>query len=216
MLDYLAHQFVSNGWALKGLHREIMLSSTYQLAATNDLTNAEVDPDNVNLWRANRRRLEVEAWRDAMLAVSGNLDWTLGGPSSDLASPSNKRRTFYAKVSRHSLDNLLRLFDFPDPNITADKRTVTAVPLQQLFVLNSEFMERQARALAARLTSAPGDDAEKVRHAFPLLYARPATDREVSMAVEFLKATDESKPSLSKWEQYAQVLLGANEFLFVD
>ena len=216
LLDYLASRFVAEGWSLKALHREIMLSATYQLAATNDLNNAEVDPDNINLWRGNRRRLEVEAWRDAMLAVSGNLDATLGGPSSDLASPGNRRRTFYAKVSRHNLDGLLRLFDFPDPNITADKRTVTAVPLQQLFVLNSEFMERQARALAARLTAGPGDDAEKVRRAFPLLYARPATDREVSMAVEFLGATDEPKVPLGRWEQYAQVLLGANEFLFVD
>ena len=216
LLDHLASRFVAGGWSLKALHREIMLSATYQLAATNDLNNAEVDPDNINLWRGNRRRLEVEAWRDAMLAVSGNLDPKLGGPSADLASPDNRRRTFYAKVSRHSLDNLLRLFDFPDPNITADKRTVTAVPLQQLFVLNSEFMERQARALAARLTSGTGDDAEKVRRAFPLLYARPATDREVSMAVEFLAGSEEPKAPLGRWEQYAQVLLGANEFLFVD
>ncbi len=193
-----------------------MLSSTYQLAATSDPTNAEVDPANVNLWRANRRRLEVEAWRDAMLSVSGNLDATLGGPSADLNSPSNKRRTFYGRVSRHNLDGLLRLFDFPDPNITSDKRTVTAVPLQQLFVLNSEFMERQAKALAARLTGASGDDAEKIRRAFPLLYARPATDREVALAIDFLGSGPEPTATLSRWEQYAQVLLGANEFLFVD
>ena len=216
LLDHLASRFVAGGWSLKALHREILLSSTYQLAATDDPSNAEVDPANVLLWRANRRRLEVEPWRDAMLAVSGLLDSKLGGPSADLAAPENRRRTSYAKVSRHSLDNLLRLFDFPDPNITADKRAVTAVPLQQLFVLNSEFMERQARALAARLTSGAGDDAEKVRRAFPLLYARPATDREVSMAVEFLGGNEEPKAPLSRWEQYAQVLLGANEFLFVD
>ncbi len=216
LLDYLASRFVAGGWSLKALHREIMLSGTYQLAALDDPSDAEVDPDNVQFWRGNRRRLEVEPWRDAMLAVSGNLDASLGGPSSDLNSASNRRRTYYAKVSRHSLDGLLRLFDFPDPNITADKRAVTAVPLQQLFVLNSEFMERQAKALAARLTSTPGDDATKVRRAFPLLYARPATETEVTMAVEFLKGDDEPKGPLSKWEQYAQVLLGSNEFLFVD
>jgi mono/diheme cytochrome c family protein len=216
LLDYLATRFVSGGWSLKALHREIMLSGTYQLAALDDPSNAEVDPDNINLWRANRRRLEVEPWRDAMLAVSGNLDAALGGPSSDLASTSNRRRTFYAKISRHSLDGLLRLFDFPDPNLTADKRAVTAVPLQQLFVLNSEFMERQAKALAAKLTTEPGDDDAKIRRAFPLLYARPATETEVTMAVEFLKGNDEPKPPLSRWEQYAQVLLGSNEFLLVD
>jgi mono/diheme cytochrome c family protein len=216
LLDHLARKFVEGGWSLKGLHREIMLSSTYQLASTIDPANAEVDPANVFLWRANRRRLEVEPWRDAMLSVSGALDETLGGPSTDLNSSDNKRRTFYGRVSRHSLDGLLRLFDFPDPNITSDKRTVTTVPLQQLFVLNSGFMESQAKALAARLKAGSGDDAAKVRLAFPLLYARPATDREVTMAVEFLNASDEPKATLSRWEQYAQVLLGSNEFLFVD
>jgi len=216
LLDYLASKFVAGGWSLKALHRETLLSSTYQLAALDDTTNAEVDPDNVLLWRANRRRLEVEPWRDAMLAVSGELDPATGGPSSDLNSAANRRRTCYGRVSRHNLDGLLRLFDFPDPNITADKRAVTAVPLQQLFVLNSEFMERQARALARKLTASPGDDAARVRRAFPLLYARPANETEVTMAVDFLKGTDEPKGPLSRWEQYAQVLLGSNEFLFVD
>src|SRR4029077_20932024 len=115
----------------------------------------------------NRRRLEVEAWRDAMLAVAQNLDETLGGPSLELTSPDNRRRTLYALVSRHELNSLLRLFDFPDPNITNDERTVTTVPLQQLFVLNSEFMVRNAKALAARLTMQPDeDDAARIRRAF--------------------------------------------------
>ena len=216
LLDYLASRFVSGGWSLKGLHREILLSATYQLAASDDASASAVDPANVLLWRANRRRLEVEPWRDAMLSVSGELDPAVGGPSADLAQATNRRRTYYAKVSRHSLDGLLRLFDFPDPNITADKRAVTAVPLQQLFVLNSEFMGRQAKALAKKLAAAPGDEAEKIRRAFPLLYARLATDPEVAMAVDFLKSCDGPQGSLSPWEQYAQVLLSANEFLFVD
>ena len=93
----------------------------------------------------NRRRLEVEAWRDAMLAVAGTLDRTIGGPSSELADADNRRRTMYGVVSRHQLDELLRLFDFPDPNLTSDKRPVTTVPLQQLFVLNSEFMVEQCQ-----------------------------------------------------------------------
>ena len=216
LLDYLADRFVAGGWSIKALHREMMLSATYQLASADDPTDAAVDPENVLLWRANRRRLEVEPWRDAMLAVSGTLDPTVGGPSADLGSAANRRRTYYAKISRHSLDGLLRLFDFPDPNLTADKRAVTAVPLQQLFVLNSEFMGKQAKALADRLDAGEGDLAAKVRRAFPLLYARPATDPEVAMAVEFLQSPDETKGRLGKWEQYAQVLLGANEFLFVD
>ncbi|WP_435020037.1 PSD1 and planctomycete cytochrome C domain-containing protein [Tundrisphaera sp. TA3] len=216
LLDHLARRFVASGWSLKALHREILLSATYQLAAVEDPSNAQVDPANVYLWRANRRRLEVEPWRDAMLAVAGQLDATVGGPSSDLKAPDNRRRTFYGKVSRHDLDGLLRLFDFPDPNITADKRAVTAVPLQQLFALNSGFMERQAEALATRLNAGPGDAADKVRHAYPLLYARPATDREVALGVAFLSRPDEPGASLGRWERYAQALLAANEFLFVD
>jgi len=219
LLDHLAARFVALGWSLKGLHREILLSATYQLAGRIDPKNHEADADNTLLWRMNRRRLEVEAWRDAMLAVSGGLDRSLGGPSQELAAPGNRRRTFYAAVSRHNLDALLRLFDFPDPNITCDRRSVTSVPLQQLFVLNSEFMVRQARGLARRLTSDPaGDDAERVRRAFPVLYGRPAGDDEVAWGVEFLRGvgTPEGITSLSAWEQYAQALLGANEFAFVD
>lgn len=210
LLDYLAARFVAQGWSLKALHREIMLSSTYQLGNDVDSRNHEVDPDNTLLWRANRRRLEVEAWRDAMLAVSGQLDGRLGGPSVRLVSPENRRRTIYAAISRHDLDGLLRLFDFPDPNITSDRRTTTTVPLQQLFVLNSPFMERQAGSLAARLTADPSEpNAVRIRRAFPILFGRPATEGDVALGLEFLTGP-------SRWEQYAQVLLGSNEFAFVD
>jgi hypothetical protein len=192
-----------------------MLSATYQLSSRIEAKCQEQDPDNMLLWRMNRRRLEVEAWRDAMLAVSGNLDPTLGGASKDLVSPENRRRTLYASISRHNLDGLLRLFDFPDPNITSDKRTVTAVPLQQLFVLNSEFMFLQSRALADRLTRTDASDSERIRQAYPLLYGRPADDEEVRWGVEFLEHAH-TDGAARAWEQYAQVLLGSNEFAFVD
>src|SRR5262249_10504042 len=134
-------------------------------------------------------------------------------------SPANRRRTLYAAISRHNLDGLLRLFDFPDPNLTSDKRPVTTVPLQQLFVLNSEFMARQAKALAARLQETQGeDDATRVRRAFLVVYGRPARDSEVQLGLEFLRAaTAAPRPkTLTPWEQYTQVLLSANEFAFVD
>ncbi len=217
LLDHLASRFIASGWSLKALHRMILLSATYQLASTHDAKDAAVDPENILLWRGPRRRLEVEAWRDAMLAVAGQLDTKLGGASANLNSADNHRRTLYGSVSRHNLDGLLRLFDFPDPNITSDKRTVTTVPLQQLFVLNSPFLEQQARALAARLTNEPaGSDAERVRRAYVLLFGRPARDAEVALGVEYLAAKSETKDEPSRWEQYAQALLGSNEFLFVD
>ncbi|GAC1467092.1 MAG: PSD1 and planctomycete cytochrome C domain-containing protein [Isosphaeraceae bacterium] len=228
LLDYLATRLVASGWSIKSIHREIVLSSTYQRSSRIDPKNEEADADNVWLWRMNRRRLEVEAWRDSMLAVSGNLVRTLGGPSQELVSPENRRRTFYAAISRHNLDGLLRLFDFPDPNLTCDRRGVTSVPLQQLFVLNSEFMVRQARALAKRLTADRGEsDEARVRRAFPILLGRPASDDEVRWGLEFLEVARTSRerqtgalaaggPGLGAWDQYAQILLGSNEFAFVD
>jgi mono/diheme cytochrome c family protein len=215
LLDHLARHFIASGWSVKALHREILLSAAYQQSGQLDAAAWKIDPENKLLWRFGRRRLEVEAWRDAMLAVSGQLDRTLGGPSLDLARPDNRRRTFYGAVSRHELDPLLRLFDFPDPNITSGERSVTTVPLQQLFVLNSEFMVRNARALAARLAETKEDDAARVRRAFPLLYGRPVTQAELQLGLAFLHAA-QAKDGLSHWEQYAQVLLSANEFLYVD
>jgi hypothetical protein len=222
LLDHLASTFIARGWSVKAMHREIMLSATYQLASTWDERDAAVDPANELLWRMNRRRLDVEAWRDALLAASGNLERQLGGPASDLNSSANRRRTLYGSVSRHNLNGLLRLFDFPDPNITSETRSVTVVPLQQLFVLNSEFMVEQARALARQLEKEDKDDSARIRKAYLRLYGRPPAERELKLGLEFLSAADEpvppggKKPDLSPWEQYAQVLLGANEFAFVD
>jgi hypothetical protein len=202
---------IEGNWSLKSIHREILLSAAYAQSSVASAKAREVDGDNVYLSHANRRRLEIEAWRDAMLAVTGELDPKLGGPPADLSSPDNRRRTLYARISRHKLDGLLRQFDFPDPNLTSDKRTISTVPLQGLFVLNSDFMARRAEALASRLSKEAKEEDSRIRRAFLLLYGRPAGEDEVAMGVEFLKGA-----GASGWSQYAQVLLGANEFLFVD
>jgi len=221
LLDHLTAGFIAHGWSIKWLHREILLSTTYQLASAFDVKNFEKDPDNKLLWRANRRRLDVESWRDGLLAVSGQLEPKLGGPSINL-NADNRRRTVYGSVSRHELNGLLRLFDFPDPNITSEKRTITTVPLQQLFVLNSDFMVKQSKALAARLKDEP-DDAARIRRVYALTYGRLPAEREQTRIQEFLSAPevndDAGKPvavGLSRWEQLAQALLAANEFAFVD
>jgi mono/diheme cytochrome c family protein len=216
LLDHLTTHFLRSGWSIKALHREIMLSATYQQSSRLDAHHRDIDADNKFLWRMNRRRLEVEAWRDAMLAVAHRLDGTVGGPSLDLAAANNRRRTVYAIVSRHELNSLLRLFDFPDPNITSSERTVTTVPLQQLFVLNSEFMVANARALVASLCAGSDNDAERVRQAFLRLYGRPVTEPELQLGLAFLASSEVSGSRLTRWEQYAQVLLSANEFLYVD
>lgn len=221
LLDYLASRFIAKGWSIKQLHRDILLSAAYQMSSQHNADAMKVDPDNHYLWRMSRRKLDVEVWRDAMLAVAGNLDAAVGGPPLDLSSSANHRRTLYGAVSRHNLDPLLRLFDFPDPNLTGDRRAVTIVPLQQLFVLNSDFMVQQAKALATRLTSDSKEtDAARIGRAFVLVYGRPASKREIDLGIRFLASaslgdTTASNP-MTPWQRYAQVLLSANEFAFVD
>jgi hypothetical protein len=229
LLDDLTARFVAGGWSLKWLHREIMLSAAYQQTSSNaefGMRSAEsgtplphsVDPDNRWLWRMNRRRLEVEAWRDAMLAVTGTLDLGQGGPPRDLGDPQNRRRTIYGTVKRRDLHDLLRLHDFPDPKTHSAARLPTTTPLQQLFTLNSPFMQQQSAALAARLKAeVPHGVEARVQRAYRLLYGRPATEAQVALAREFLTAGKPEAPvSDALWEQYAQVLLGSNEFLFID
>ena len=194
-----------------------MLSATYQQSSRFRETGDHSDPENRLLWRMNRRRLEVEPWRDSILAVSGELDRTSGGPSSDLNNAGYNRRTVYGSVSRHRLNELLRLFDFPDPNITAADRSITTVPLQQLFVLNSDFMTRRAKALTRRVDSSGlEDDGAKIRYAYELLFSRQADEAEVAAAAGFLKHGTEDGDSLSRWEQFSLALLSSNEFLYVD
>jgi cytochrome c553 len=217
LLDHLASQFIASGWSIKRLHREILLSSTYRLASTFNATNYARDPDSRLLWRMNRRRLDIESWRDAVLLVSGNLDMKVGGPSSNLNDQGNRRRTLYAAVSRHDLNPMLRLFDFPDPNLTSERRVITTVPMQQLFVLNSEFMIRQAKSLATRLANEKlADDAARIERIYRLVLGRTPTEQEQRVAAEFLSAPAESDVKLSPWEQFAQALLCTNEFTYID
>ncbi len=220
LLDYLAARFVENGWSVKKLHREIVLSETYRRAGVSDATNMEKDPDNRSLWRASRRRLAVESWRDALLAASGKLDTKLGGPTTNLDAADNARRTVYARISRHDLNGLLRLFDFPDANITSERRVETTVPQQQLFVMNSPFMVTQARGLAERLEKEAPTDEARVRRAYDILFGRPAQPDDVAVGLAYVTGKDSpdeaKKNKLTRKERYCQALLASNEFLYVD
>ena len=216
LLDSLAVSLIESGWSLKALHRQILLSATYRQSSSGDEANQTVDPENRLLWKMNRRRLEVEPWRDAVLAVSGQLNRELGGASSELDG-NHRRRTLYGYVSRHRLNDLLRLFDFPDPNITAGERSVTTVPLQQLFVLNSDFMIVQAKALAARLSHETESEADRINRLFQLVYGRLPTDADYKVSAAFLhESSVEAGDSLSPLEQYCLAMLGTNEFAYVD
>src|SRR5262249_43166644 len=165
-----------------------------------------------------RRRLGVEAWRDALLASTGRLDSTVGGPSMEPQDPLERRRTVYSAVSRLELNRMLALFDHPDPNIHASGRVETTTPLQKLFVLNSPFMIKQAEFLAERLwNEIPGTDApadrQRIQRAYALLFGRPAMEPEVPLGLDFLTEGDQRR---ERWQQYAHVLMAANETMFID
>ena len=187
LLEYLASTFVKDGLSVKKLHREIMLSSVYQPMGTqNDEADFAKDSGNRAYWRFNRRRMDAEQLRDAVLAVAGNLDDSIGGPSQDL-TPAYKRRTVYGKVSRYKLDSYLQTFDFPSPNISAEKRFTTTVPLQRLFLMNSDFMQIEAEELAKRVAPEP-DNKARIRKMYQLVYGRDPSEEETRLAIDYLHA----------------------------
>jgi hypothetical protein len=211
LLEYLASRFVNGKYSMKTLLREIVLSDTYQRASSNHPASAKADPENRYVWRQNRRRLEAEPLRDAMLAVAGELDRSAGGESKPLDDAFH-RRTIYAKTSRFQQDETLSLFDLPSASVTCEQRVVTNVPLQKLFLLNSGFVRQRAAALAKRLSTQNVDAG--VTSAYFLIYQRAPRPSERRLAHTFLSSNGAANPEF--WEQYIQVLLAANEFAYVD
>jgi cytochrome c553 len=240
LLDWLAVRFVEEGWSLKRLHREIMLSSTYQMSSTYDEKTALADPDNRLHWHWQRRRLEAEALRDAILAVSGGLDLKMGGslfqganrayvpgyPNCSYDRYDFNRRSIYLPVIRSDLYNVFQAFDFADPSTSNGERAVTTVAPQALFLMNSKLVAEQARRLAGRLLGRQElDDAGRVRLAHALAYARTATEPETTRALAFLQRAeatlrsqkvDEHERRLRAWQSLCRVLLAASEFSYVE
>lgn len=219
LLDYLSHYVRAHGWSLKELHREIMLSSTYQQASVDREDARQIDPENRLYWRMNRRRLEFEALRDSLLLVSGKLDATMGGRAVEIARASSNRRSIYGFLDRQDLPNLFRVFDVASPDTSNDRRVRTTVPQQALFLMNAPFVIDQAKGVIARPEiAAATDTAERVTKLYRLVLQRVPTSDEVAVAKEFIDlATQEpAGAQLSPWEQYAQLLLLTNEFSFAD
>ena len=218
LLEYLAGKFLQNGWSMKALHREIMLTATYQLSYGDSEFNGAGDPENRYLWRANLRRLDAEQLRDSILFLGGTLDErTKGGPSQSIGNPNNKKRTVYAKVTRGGTNRLLQLFDFPDPNISIDQRSATNVALQGLFFMNSDMMWNHAGLVASRLGSDEDKVGGAVSKAYRLLYGRQATDSEIQDALEFLKAAEkDSGDKKLAWQQFTQAMMSSGEFIYIN
>ena len=211
LLDDLAYRFIQNGWSLKWLHREILQSATWQQSIHN-AKSQKIDPSNTHLARMNRRRLDVEAWRDALLQSTNLLDPTIGGNPSDLSKNDNFRRTLYGVIHRREPNPFLRTHDFPDPTAHAPSRPLTITPLQQLFSLNGPTLQFYAQSLAKELLKET-DNSQRIQTAYQNLFQREPREKEIEIATAFLK----DKPNdLNQWTQYAHALLVSNEFLFIE
>jgi hypothetical protein len=215
LLDYLAATFMRGGWSIKALHREIVLSATYAQASDDRPDCRKEDPENALLWRMNRRRLDFESTRDALLAVAGRLDGAVGGPPmKGIAEPGSTRRAIYAYIDRLNLPGLFRTFDFPNPDATSPGRAETTVPQQALFFLNSPLVIEAASQLLARGDVAgQGDPASKIARMYRLALAREPSPEELDWAQQFISA-GAGRPTT--WNELAQGLLLTNEFVFVD
>ena len=223
LLDDLAARFIAHGWSLKWLNREIMLSAVYRQSSQPRSDAEQVDQVNSLLWRMNPRRLDVESYRDSLLRAAGTLNETMYGPSEDLDRAGNHRRTVYGRVSRVRLSNILRLYDFPDPAQTSPGRDLTTTSLQQLFVMNSAFIEEQASALAKAVESEPlagRIPISQVTSLYRKVLARDPSPEEIALALDYLKngtselSLERYGPSEQSLEHYAQVLLSINEEVF--
>jgi hypothetical protein len=224
LLDYLAAGLVREGWSIKWLHRQIVLSSTYRQSSLDRPDCRRVDPENRLLWRFPRRRLDLEAMRDALLCVSGRLDSRMGGRPADVAGdPANGRRTVYGLVDRQSLPGVFRAFDFASPDQSAERRPRTTVPQQALFSMNAPFVIEQAKSVASRRdVMAAGSADERIGRLYQTILGRAPEPEELKAATRFL-TPDKSAPAaatpesqLSRFQQLAQVLFMTNEMLFVD
>lgn len=218
LLDDLAARFIRADWSLKWLHREIVHSATWRQSSRPTTALLERDPDNRQLGRMNRRQLEPEPWRDAVLAVGGRLDFALRGPSRNLDDVQMRRRAVYGTISRQKPADLLRLFDFPDAKSHCEVRVPTTTPLQQLYLLNSPFVHEQAAAIASELAAVPATPpADSVRTLFRRILARNPTAEETAAALALV--SDPAGPAQGTpehWTILTHSLLATNEFLYVE
>ncbi len=239
LLDWLTASFIEHGWSIKWLHRAIMNSRTYQLASTGDAHNEAADQANRWYWRFDRQRLDAESIRDAMLDVAGSLDLSRPGrhPFPDIADWSwtqhfpfkaaydSNHRSVYLMTQRLHRHPFLGLFDGPDTNTTTDVRSSSTVPLQALFLMNSQFMRDTAASFANRACRDASDPRARIRRMEEVAYSRPPTAEEIARAEEYLAqfrtlalstGLNLAQADAEAWQSYARVILTANEFFYLD
>ena len=235
LLDHLAATFIEDGWSIKRMIRRIVLTRAYQLADTHDEANYQIDPENMFLWRHSRRRLEAEAIRDSILAVSGQLE--LDRPSGSVVTvhsgkliqdaltpdkihrPSN-HRSVYLPILRNGLPESLEVFDLADPSLVVGRRSVTIVPAQDLFLMNSPFVVEKSKNFATRVLKNAKGNQERVTAAYRLALSREPSAAELDRALQFIRQASqslsdqsaESTLELTAWAGFCQALFVSSEF----
>ncbi len=214
LLDYLASRFLESGWSIKKMHRMIMLTSVYQQSSKRSSESVSRDPENL-LWSGmNLRRLEAEAVRDTLFAVSGRLDPLLGGPPfDDLGTP---RRTLYLRSIRSDRSSFAPLFDGADAAGVVDTRTVSTVAPQALFLLNSAMVDLASKAFAERLTKEAESAEKRIELAYQLLFSRSPSNDERSIALSLLGAGAAGQDSSQNLIALCHVLMCTNELVYID
>lgn len=238
LLDWLAKRFVDEGWSVKSLHRTIMLSSTYRMSSTFDANAAAVNPTNRLMWRASVRRLEAEAVRDAILAVSGRLDLKMGGPvlhvknrefifnhtSKDETKYASTRRSVYLPVIRNHLYDVLALYDFPDSAVVQGNRPTTTVAPQAMLAMNGPLIWESAGALAQSVLSQDTGDTERIKRLYQRLLGRHPRASETRQVAQFIRRfsdqsaddpTDRAIKMKLAWQTLCQTMLASSEFIYI-
>ena len=237
LLDWLATEFVRNGWSIKDMHRKIMNTSAYQLSCAHDSTAFQADPDNALFWRMNRRRLEAEALRDGFISVAGDLKTTNGGSlltvgnHKYVTSTASERfdpyhvdcRTVYLPITRSSVYDFLQAFDFADPSSSNGERVATTVAPQALALLNSRLVEEKTISWARKLVARNDlDDSGRILEIYMRAYSRPPRKNELDRANRFIVSLKDStdgsddEKTVRAWQGFCRAILASSEFVHVD
>lgn len=236
LLDELALGFIRDGWSTKRLVRRLVLSRTYRQGSAHDEAKFRIDPENRLLWRMPKRRLPAEAIRDAVLAVSGEMD--AARPAGSLVARVigdrpvslvglNRRvpadldpapyRSLYLPIMRDRLPEALELFDFADPGMVTGQRESTNVPLQSLYLMNSRRVTSSAAAMAGRLRRQAAEVDQRIELAYQYCFARRPSEAERARCRDYLRHTGQGDPDAADaWQQFAQALLATAEFRNLD
>lgn len=238
LLDHLAQRFIAHRWSVKAMIREIMSSHVYQLSAAHDSAAYEIDPANRLHWRMNRRRLDADAIRDSLLQVSGQLvldppqpqihprgkDTRIktmdSGGMAKLFGPTDRHRTVYRPIMHEIVPADLSVFDFPEPELVTGRRSITTVPTQALYMMNSDLVVNHSQKTAERLLAGSSDDRDRVRQAYRLMLGRDSTEEETAEVIAFISAyppaaPDDKNRELAAWSALCQTLFASAEFRYL-